>query len=186
MPITYTETEIEGLLVITPHMFEDARGIYKKCYEKESFKEMGILAEFTESSDIFSVKGALRGLHYQRNYSQAKLLYVISGTIFDVALDLRENSATFGQVHTELLDARDNQVIFVPEGFAHGFIALSETALFHYQCSGKYDPASCGGILWNDPNLNIPWPLEAYGISNVICTEKDQSWPTLKEYCSRL
>lgn len=184
MPITYTETEIKGLLSITPHMFEDNRGIYKKCYERDSFKEMGITAEFTESSDIFSVKGALRGLHYQRHYSQAKLLYVISGTIYDAALDLREGSPTFGKVHTELLDAADNRVLYIPEGFAHGFITLSETALFNYQCSGKYDPPSCGGILWNDPELNIPWPLKEYGITDVICTEKDRSWPTLREYCS--
>lgn len=119
MPITYTETEIKGLLSITPHIFEDDRGIYKKCYERDSFKKMGISTEFTESSDIFSVKGALRGLHYQLCYSQAKLLYVISGTIFDVALDLRDNSPTFGKVHTELLNSSDNRILYIPEGFAH-------------------------------------------------------------------
>lgn len=184
MPITYMTTEIDGLLIINPHVFEDDRGIYKKCYEKSAFQAMGITNIFTESSDIFSVKGALRGLHYQVNNSQAKLLHVISGTIFDVALDLREDSPTFGKFHTELLDAKDPRVIFIPEGFAHGFITLSDSALFNYQCTGIYDPSSCGGILWNDPKLDIPWPLDVYGIDNVICTEKDKSWPTLEEYCS--
>lgn len=185
MPILFHKTEIQDLMIIEPHMFKDDRGLYKKYYEKQAYFNAGITCEFTESSDIYSGKGALRGLHYQRNYSQAKLLHVISGTIYDVALDLRPESPTFGKYHTELLKAEDNKVIYVPEGFAHGFITLSEEATFSYQCSGKYDPESCGGIVWNDPELNIPWPLEEYGITEIISTEKDRNWPTFKAYCEK-
>ena len=102
--------------------------------------------------------------------------------IFDVALDLRENSPTFGKYHAELVDAEEHKVVFVPEGFAHGFISLTDNTIFSYQCSGKYVPEACGGIRWDDPTLNIPWPLEEYGITEVIATEKDKNWPTFVEY----
>lgn len=182
MAFEFQKTEIEGLVIIQPHIFIDNRGIYKKYYEKEVFDINGIAYKFTESSDLYSKKGALRGLHYQNEDSQAKLIRVIAGTLFDVALDLRNDSKTFGRYHTELLKAEDNKVIFIPEGFAHGFIALEENTIFSYQCSGSYVPESCGGIRWNDPKLNIPWPLVKYGIENVIATEKDKNWPTLEEY----
>lgn len=182
MPFEFTKTEIEGLLIIKPHMFPDDRGLYKKYYEKNIFAEQGIKCEFTESSDLYSQKGALRGLHYQTVDSQAKLIHVISGMLFDVALDLRPESDTFGQYHTELLKAEDQKVVFIPEGFAHGFISLADVTIFSYQCSGKYVPEACGGIRWDDPDLNIPWPLQENNIEHVIATEKDKTWPTLKEY----
>ena len=128
MGISIVKTNIDGLLVIAPHLFYDERGLYKKNYEADIYSEFGISRNFNESSDLFSVKGALRGLHYQTRYSQAKLLHVISGTIYDVAVDLRKDSRTFGIYHAELMKAEDNKVIFVPEGFAHGFITLSEEA----------------------------------------------------------
>ncbi len=183
MPFIFADTEIKGLIVAQAHQYNDDRGLYQKTYEREAFLDAGICCEFTEASDIYSTKGALRGLHYQERYSQAKLIHVISGTLFDVALDLRKGSETFGKYHSELLSASENKLIYIPEGFAHGFITLSDSAIFSYQCSGKYDPASCGGILWNDPGLNIPWPLKKYGIHNVICTDKDKNWPTLEQYC---
>lgn len=182
MTFEFKRTGLEGLIVIQPHMYLDDRGVYKKYYEKNIFTENGITCSFTESSNIYSKKGALRGLHYQREDSQAKLIQVISGAIFDVALDLRENSETFGKYHTELLKAEENKVIFIPEGFAHGFISLTDDTVFSYQCSGSYVPSACGGILWNDKELNIPWPLEEYGIERVIATEKDMNWPTLAKY----
>lgn len=182
MPFDFQSTEIEDLMIIQPHMYLDDRGVYKKCFEKDIFNEHGINCNFTENSDIYSVKGALRGLHYQNENSQAKLLHVISGVLFDVALDLRSGSKTFGKYHTELLKAQDNKALFVPEGFAHGFLSLENNTIFSYQCSGIYMPASCGGICWNDPVLAIPWPLEKYHIEKVILTEKDQSWPSLEEY----
>ena len=146
MPFEFKKTEIEGLMLIKPHMYPDERGLYKKYYEKNIFAENGITCEFTESSDLYSKKGALRGLHYQTVDSQAKLIHVISGVLFDVALDLRENSPTFGQYHTELLKAEDQFVTYIPEGFAHGFISLTNDTIFSYQCSGRYVPSACGGI----------------------------------------
>ena len=182
MPFEFKQTEIEGILVIEPHMFLDDRGMYKKYYEKNIFAEHGINCEFTESSDLYSKKGALRGLHFQIEDSQAKLIHVISGILFDVALDLRPESPTFGKYHTELIRAEENKIIFIPEGFAHGFISLMDNTVFSYMCSGRYIPESCGGIRWNDPELNIPWPLKKYGIKQVIATAKDMNWPTLREY----
>lgn len=182
MAFTFHKTDIEGLLVIEPHMFPDNRGLYKKHYERYVFVENGITCEFTESSDLYSKKGALRGLHYQTEESQAKLIHVIRGKLFDVAVDLREESPTFGKYHAELIDAEDHKVVFIPGGFAHGFIALTDNTIFSYQCSGRYIPEACGGIRWNDPTLDIPWPLEEYGVSEIIATEKDKNWPSFKEY----
>lgn len=182
MPFEFKKTEIKDLMVIKPHMFQDDRGLYKKIYEKNIYADNGIACDFIEGSDLYSKKGALRGLHYQTKDSQAKLIHVISGVLFDVALDLRESSPTFGKYHTELLKAEDNLVVYIPKGFAHGFISLSDNTIFSYQCSGRYVPEACGGIRWNDPDLCIPWPLEEYGVKNVIATEKDQNWPTLAEY----
>lgn len=182
MPFQFHKTKIEGLLVIDPHIYIDERGTYKKYYERKIFAENGITCEFGESSDLYSVKGALRGLHYQTKDSQAKLIHVISGVLFDVALDLRYESPTYGKYHAELLHAGNDEVIYVPEEFAHGFIALTDNTLFSYQCSGKYSQDYCGGILWNDPDLNIPWPLKEYGVESVISTVKDRNWPTFKQY----
>lgn len=186
MPFEFMKTELEGLQIITPHKFPDNRGLYEKYYEKNVFAENGITCDFNESSDLYSKKGALRGLHYQTVNSQAKLIHVISGTLFDVALDLREDSATYGKYHTELMKAEENKVLYIPEGFAHGFISLTDDTVFSYQCSGKYVPEACGGILWNDPDLNIPYPLKEYGIDKVIVTEKDANWCTLAEYTEKL
>ena len=182
MPFIFSKTEIDGLMIIKPHLAPDGRGLYKKNYEKYIFEESGINCLFTESSDIYSKKGALRGLHYQITDSQAKLIHVISGILFDVSLDIREDSTTFGVYHTELMRAEDNKILFIPEGFAHGFIALADNTIFSYQCSGRYVPSACGGIIWDDPHLNIPWPLKEYGIEKVIATDKDLSWPTFSEF----
>lgn len=185
LPFIFQNTGIEGLLLIKPHMFFDERGLYLKRFEKDIFAENGISCRFTECSDLYSKKGALRGLHYQSVEPQAKLIQVVSGTLFDVAVDLRENSPTFGKFHVELMRAKDHKALFIPEGFAHGFIALEDDTIFSYQCSGRYVPAACGGILWNDPYLNIPWPLKEFDIECVIATEKDKNWPTFAEYKKR-
>lgn len=186
MPFVFQKTEIPGVVIITPHMFPDDRGTYIKHYEKQAFTDNGIDCVFTEASDLHSYKGALRGLHFQTEESQAKLIRVIAGSLFDVALDLRLDSPTFGQYHTELLRAEDHKTVFIPEGFAHGFIALTDDVVFSYQCSGRYVPSACGGIRWDDPELNVPWPLKAYGIEKVIATEKDKNWPTFAEYKKQL
>ena len=182
MGFGFSKTEIEGVIVVSPHIYTDDRGVYKKNYERLIFAENGITCTFNESSDLLSKKGALRGVHYQTKDSQAKLIHVIKGVLFDVALDLRVNSSTFGKYHAELLTEKDNKVVFIPEGFAHGFISLTDDTIFSYQCSGYYDPKACGGIRWNDPELNIPWPLYEYGINHVTVTEKDRNWPTFSEY----
>ena len=186
MAFDFHKTEIEGVTIISPHTYPDERGVYKKNYEKKIFAENGIICTFNECSDLYSRKGALRGLHYQTMNSQAKLIHVIKGSLFDVALDLRVNSSTFGKYHTELLSENDNKVIFIPEGFAHGFISLTDDTIFSYQCSGSYVPSACGGIRWDDPELNIPWPLKEYGVDHVIVTEKDSNWPTLSEYINMI
>lgn len=183
---SFHETDIQGLIIIEPHMFYDDRGLYEKYYEKNIFSKQGITCEFTESSDLYSKKGALRGLHYQSVDPQAKLIHVICGVIFDVAVDLRKGSPTFGKYRAEILDEKNKKGVFVPEGFAHGFIALTDNTIFSYQCSGKYLPEACCGIRWDDPTLNIPWPLEEYGIKEIIATEKDQNWPTFEEYVKQL
>lgn len=186
MSFVFHETEIPGLLIIEPHAFYDNRGLYEKNYEKSIFAEHGITCEFTESSDLHSKKGALRGLHYQIVDSQAKLIHVIYGTIFDVAVDLRKDSLTYGKYWAGILNDKSKKVVFIPEGFAHGFIALTDNTIFSYQCSGRYVPEACGGIRWDDPSLKIPWPLKEYGIDQVIATEKDRNWPTFEEYVAGL
>lgn len=186
MSFEFTKTDIDGVLVIRPHLFSDNRGTYKKYYEKNIFAENGITCSFSESSDLYSKKGVLRGLHYQTVESQAKLIHVISGELYDVSVDLRKNSPTFGHYYAEHLRAQDDKVLYIPEGFAHGFIALEDDTIFSYQCSGRYVPEACGGIRWNDPELRIPWPLEEYGISEVIATEKDKNWPTLSKVKSMI
>ena len=186
MSFQITESEIKGLYLIQSHVFADDRGLYKKNFEKEVFAQNGITCQFTECSDIYSVKGALRGLHYQTEDSQAKLIHVISGTLFDVALDLRPDSETFGKYHAELLTGESDRSLFIREGFAHGFNALTDRTIFSYQCSGRYIPQACGGVRWDSPELNIPWPLGEYGITDIIATEKDRNWPTFRQYVEKL
>lgn len=180
MKFKFEQTDIEGLTVVYPFIYNDERGYYKKYYEVSEFKQAGLPISYAESSDIFSNKGVIRGLHYQKKYSQGKLLHVIMGRIFDVALDLRPNSITFGKWKTFELSGEENKMIYIPPGFAHGFMTLEDNTYFSYQCSNIYDPESCGGILWNDPYLNIPWPIE--NIEKIIITDKDLKWPTFNEY----
>ena len=182
MPITFEKTCMDGVLIVTPHIYSDDRGLYVKYYEEGAFCDNGIFGTFHESSDLYSKKGALRGLHYQTEQSQAKLIHVVSGTLYDVALDLRSGSDTFGKYYATVLRGGENKAIYIPEGFAHGFIALEDETVFSYMCTGKYIPEVCGGIRWDDPELNISWPLEKYGVDSVIVTEKDRNWPTLAEY----
>ena len=182
MSLSFFKTDVEGVISIKPHVFLDKRGTYKKIYEKDVFVENGIFCEFTESSDIYSNIGVLRGLHYQIRQSQAKLVHVIKGAVFDVAVDLRINSPTFGKYHAEILDNKTQNAVYIPENFAHGFLSLTDNSIFSYQCSGRYMPSACNGIKWDDTTLKIPWPLEEYGIKDVIMTEKDAAWPTFEEY----
>lgn len=174
------KTDIKDLVIIKSFVAPDERGFYRKYFEKSFFEKHGIPTEYTEASDIFSKKGVIRGLHYQEVFSQGKLIHVLQGEIYDVVLDLREDSDTFGEWKGFRLNSEDKCAVFVPEGFAHGFMALRDDTLFTYQCTGKYYPEACGGILWNDPQLNISWPIDEN--SEIIMTKKDREWPTFKEY----
>lgn len=179
----FKETEIQGLMIIQLHIFSDIRGDYKKIYEENKYQTHGIVEQFTETSEIYSHKGVLRGIHYQTKYSQAKLLHVIKGKIFDVAVDLRKDSVTFGKWKSFVLSENDNVAIYIPQQFAHGFLALEDNTIFSYQSSGLYCPEYCGGILWNDKDLSIPWPqLDV----DYILSEKDKNNISMKEYAKMI
>ena len=171
------ETGFEGLYELEPNVFGDKRGYFFESYRREVYQELGIKEDFVQDNESFSVKGTLRGLHYQENpYAQAKLVRVVQGKVLDVALDIRKDSATYGKHHTVLLEANRHNMFLIPPGFAHGFVAL-EDSVFFYKCSNYYNKESEGGILWNDPTLGIDW-----GIDNPIVSEKDQVLPTFAAY----
>lgn len=175
--------DLEGMLLIHAHVANDNRGFYRKNFERNIFAENGLDFSVTEWSDIYSHKGAIRGLHFQTGESQAKLLHVIKGAIYDVAVDLRRDSSTFGKWHGETLRENDHKGLYIPEGFAHGFLTLEDNTIFSYQCSGRYIPEQCGGIYYKDTQLNIQWPME--GIDREILSEKDQHAMSFEEYCKR-
>jgi dTDP-4-dehydrorhamnose 3,5-epimerase len=175
------ETGIKGLLVIKPHQFSDERGFYNKYFEKDIFKKLGLPSDFSEFSEILSRKGTIRGLHYQNNPSQGKLIHVVTGSLFDVSVDLRRNSETFGKYKYFILRGDQEQAVYIPENFAHGFLALEDNTIFSYQCIGKYVPENCGGIIWNDKELNIPWPLDIIDVP-ILISEKDKNLQTFDQY----
>ena len=171
------ETGIEGLYVIEPTVFEDNRGFFMETYNKKDFEEIGIDTEFVQDNQSKSIKGVLRGLHFQKEYPQAKLVRVIKGEVYDVAVDLRKDSKTYGKYYGVTLTEKNKLQFFIPRGFAHGFLVLSEEAEFTYKCDDLYHPNDEGGIIWNDKKINIQWPLEKVGgISNLIQSDKDKVW----------
>jgi len=171
-----TETSLPGVVIVEPHVFEDRRGFFMETYHQKRYSEDGIDAIFVQDNLSHSVGGILRGLHYQLKHPQAKLVQVISGAIFDVAVDIRRGSPTFGQWTGAHLSVENHRQIFIPEGFAHGFCVLSETADVIYKCTDFYAPADEGGILWSDPDISIHWP-----IADLILSEKDNNYPRLKD-----
>ncbi|MVM31558.1 dTDP-4-dehydrorhamnose 3,5-epimerase [Spirosoma sp. HMF4905] len=174
------QTAIEGLIELIPRVFEDERGHFFESYNKPLFVSLGLPMEFVQDNQSFSVKGVLRGLHMQHSpFAQGKLVRVITGQVLDVAVDLRPDSPTFGQYETFLLDAKLANMAYIPEGFAHGFVAL-EDSIFSYKCTNVYNKSSESGIIWNDPELNINW-----GVSDPIVSEKDQELKTLREVLSQ-
>jgi dTDP-4-dehydrorhamnose 3,5-epimerase len=158
MPITVTTCPIEGLLEIQPKVFGDSRGYFFESWSKKDFESAGVNTEFVQDNQSFSRKGVLRGLHFQKNFPQGKLVRVISGSVFDVAVDIRKGSKTFGKWHGVLLTAEAQNQFYVPAGFAHGFLVTSDTAVFAYKCTDFYHPEDEGGILWNDSDVGIVWP----------------------------
>ena len=178
--ITVETCHIEGLYVITPSVFGDARGYFCETYNKNDFVEAGITCEFVQDNQSASKRGVLRGLHFQKQFPQDKLVRVIKGAVYDVCVDLREGSKTFGKwVGVELSEDNKKQ-FFIPKGFAHGFLVLSDYAEFVYKCSDFYHPNDEGGIAYNDSDIAVKWPMEE-GLE-LIMSEKDTKWGGLKEY----
>lgn len=176
----FQRTSISNLLQITPFLALDARGYLSKPFEKSIFAEHGIDLSPWEELRSCSQRGVLRGLHFQRRHSQDKLVQVLYGAVYDVAVDLRKGSETFGKWEGFYLTAENRQMLYIPKGFAHGFLALEEDTLFSYLCGDRYDPESDGGIRWNDPHLAIDWPLDR--VERLIVSDKDTALPTLVEF----
>lgn len=174
---------IEGLKVIEPAVFGDARGYFMETYNYNDFAEAGIDCQFVQDNQSVSKKGVLRGLHFQINYPQDKLVRVVNGEVFDVAVDLREGSKTFGKWYGVLLSAENKKQFFVPKNFAHGFIVLSEEAEFCYKVTDFYHPNDEGGILWNDAEVGVEWPMpEGMTAADLILSDKDKVQKSFAEY----
>ena len=168
----FTYTEIEGVFVAEPAVFPDERGYFMETYNENDFKEEGIDLTFVQDNQSKSSKGVLRGLHFQKTQPQGKLVRVISGEVFDVAVDLRKASKTYGKWVGVTLSAENKKQFFIPKGFAHGFVVLSDEAEFVYKCTDFYKGDDEGGILWNDPDIGIEWPIEDIGEENILLSER--------------
>ena len=178
MPFDFKKLSIKDVILVTPRVFEDERGFFQETYKKSDFYANGIDVEFNQDNHSKSTKGVLRGLHYQMTpKAQAKLVRCVQGEIFDVAVDLRKNSPTFGKWVGEKLSAENKNMLFIPEGFAHGFVVLSETAELVYKASNEFSKEHDRGILWNDPKIGINWGIDI----EPILSDKDKKQPKLEE-----
>ena len=177
--ITVTPCDIEGLYVIEPTVFKDERGYFVETYNQNDMKEEGLDMVFVQDNQSMSTRGVLRGLHFQKQFPQGKLVRVVRGKVFDVAVDLRSDSKTYGKLFGVELSAENMKQFYIPEGFAHGFLVLSDEAEFCYKCTDFYHPGDEGGLAWNDPEIGVEWPLEE-GV-DLIISEKDQKWKGLKD-----
>ncbi|MBX7076083.1 MAG: dTDP-4-dehydrorhamnose 3,5-epimerase [Methanobacteriaceae archaeon] len=175
------KTKIEDVFTVEPTVFGDERGYFMETYNENDFKEQGIDLTFVQDNQSKSTKGVLRGLHFQYNHPQGKLVRVIKGEVFDVAVDLRKKSKTYGKWVGEILTEENKKQLFIPKGFAHGFLVLSDEAEFVYKCTEFYDPDDEGGILWNDPEIDIKWPLDGIDEEDLIFSEKDYNWKLMKD-----
>lgn len=168
---TFEKTPIEGLVVITPKVFGDDRGYFMETYREKEFIEGGVNAKFVQDNQSRSKKGVLRGLHFQKTKPQGKLVRVLEGAVYDVAVDIRNDSETYGKWYGVLLSEENKKQFYVPEGFAHGFVVVSDFATFAYKCTNYYDPTDEGAIIYNDPTLNINW--NEYYDGEFLLSEKD-------------
>ena len=172
------ETKIKDLLVIKPDVFYDERGYFFEGYNKERFAKLGLNMDFVQDNESKSMKGVLRGLHFQKPpFAQGKLVRVVKGSVMDVAVDLRKGSATYGQWESVLLTEDNKFMYWIPEGFAHGFVCLEDNSVFPYKCTNVYNKASEGSLRWNDPDLNVNWNIES-----PILSEKDKISPLFKDF----
>lgn len=178
------KTGIEGLVIIEPTVFGDQRGFFMESYNKREFDKIGLNAEFVQDNHSRSKKAVLRGLHFQAKYPQGKLVRVTRGSVWDVAVDLREGSSTFGKWYGVLLSEENKKIFYIPEGFAHGFLTLEDGTEFQYKCTDFYYPEYEAGIKWDDTDIGIEWPFERHGLNReeLIISEKDAKLPGLREY----
>ena len=182
------ETGIEGLYIIEPTVFGDERGFFIEYYNKKDFIELGITEEFVQDNHSKSKKGVLRGLHFQTEFAQGKLVRVIKGSVYDVAVDLRKDSKTFGKYFGLELSAENKKMFFIPKNFAHGFLTLEDDTEFTYKCTDFYHLEYDSGIVWNDKDINIDWNFEKYKLKeqDIILSEKDKKQQSLVEYKEKL
>lgn len=178
---------IKGLVIIEPKIYSDDRGFFYEFFNKQQFLKYGIDEEFVQGNHSKSNLGVLRGLHFQKEQSQGKLLRILKGEILDVVVDLRKGSETFGEYFKIVLSENNRKMLFVPKGFAHGFLTLKDNTEIEYLCTDFYAPDFDSGILWNDIDLNIDWELEKYGLKqeDLIISEKDRNQGTLKEFIEK-
>lgn len=169
------ETKLPGVLVLEPEVFSDSRGSFMETWSKRRYEDAGIVEDFVQDNVSFSQKGVLRGLHYQFPHAQGKLIQVLCGEVFDVAVDIRVGSATFGKWVGEMLSGDNHRQLYIRPGFAHGFYVMSESAVFSYKCTDYYNREAESGIIWNDPELNIDWPGK-----EPLLSAKDMAYPSLK------
>jgi dTDP-4-dehydrorhamnose 3,5-epimerase len=175
--IKVTRNEIEGLAVIEPTVFRDERGYFVETYNENDMKEAGLDLRFVQDNQSMSRKGVLRGLHFQKQYPQGKLVRVLEGRVFDVAVDLRANSPTFGRWFGVELSSDNMKQFYIPEGFAHGFYVMSDVAVFAYKCTDFYHPGDEGGMKWDEPEIGIEWPLDG----EPLLSEKDRKWLGIRD-----
>lgn len=178
--MNFIETNLKDCFVLEPRVFEDERGYFMESFNQKTFNEgIGHTVTFVQDNQSFSTRGVLRGLHYQcGEHAQAKLVRVLTGEVIDIAVDIRPNSETYGQSFSILLTAENRKQLYIPRGFAHGFIVLSDTATFFYKCDNLYNKESEGGIIYNDPTLNIDWGMPE---TEFIISEKDKVLPTIEK-----
>lgn len=174
----FIKTSIEGVFIIEPTVFGDDRGYFMETYHKKDFEENGLNMNFVQDNQSKSTKGVLRGLHFQYTQPQGKLVRVIKGEVFDVAVDLRKDSPTYGKYESVILSEKNKKQFYIPPGFAHGFLVLSDEAEFTYKCTDFYNGPDEGGIIWNDPEIGIEWPFDE---DKLILSEKDEKWKSLKD-----
>lgn len=186
---TFTETSIEGVFVIDAKPYGDERGYFMETYKRPDFVAGGIDVDFVQDNQSSSTRGVLRGLHFQIEHSQSKLVRVVSGEVFDVVVDLREGSSTYGKWESAVLSAVNKRQLFIPRGFAHGFLVLTDTAEFCYKCDDVYHPGDEGGLMWNDLAIGIEWPPlqgdEVFDEGKIILSEKDRVYSSLETYAAR-
>ena len=180
---TFTDTSVEGVKIVDVNAYGDTRGYFMETYKQSDFVAGGIGCVFVQDNQSSSTRGVLRGLHFQIDHPQSKLVLVVSGKVFDVAVDLRKDSATYGKWEGVVLSAENKRQFFIPRGFAHGFLVLSDSAEFCYKCDDVYHPGDEGGLMWNDPKIGIEWPAldgdDLFDGSQLVLSDKDRRHPPL-------